>query len=77
MQLWSRASNRTARLCAGAAGYRTHSLVLSLLQTATPGVLVASAVPHASTGNVTISLNKAPGSRAHPAAAKVAWFVIN
>jgi hypothetical protein len=54
-----------------------HSLVLALLQTATPGVFVTSAVPHASTSTVTIHLNKAPGTRTHRATAKVAWFVVN
>jgi hypothetical protein len=51
--------------------------VLALLQTATPGVFVTSAVPHASTGRVTINLNQAPGTRSHHATAMVAWFVVN
>jgi hypothetical protein len=58
-------------------GLTAHALVLALLQTATPGVLVASAVPNPATGSVTISLNRTPGTRAHPQTAKVAWFVVN
>jgi hypothetical protein len=58
-------------------GLSGKSLVLALLQTATPGVFVTSAVPHFSTGKVTINLNRAPGTRSHPARAKVAWFVVN
>jgi len=58
-------------------GLSGHSLVLDLLQTATPGVFVTSAVPRASASTVTIHLNKAPGTRTHPATAKVAWFVMN
>jgi len=58
-------------------GLSAHALVLALLQSAMPGVFVVSAVPTSATGKVTISLNKAPGSRARPLTAKVAWFVVN
>jgi hypothetical protein len=40
-------------------------------------VFVVSAVPNPAAGKVTISLNRAPGSRARPLAAKVAWFIVN
>jgi len=58
-------------------GLTAHALVLAQLQTPTPGVFVVSSVPNPATGKVTISLNKAPGTRVHPLTAKVAWFVIN
>jgi hypothetical protein len=58
-------------------GLPGHPLVLALLQTASPGVFVASAVPHAASSKVTINLNRAPGTRRNPATAKVAWFIVN
>jgi hypothetical protein len=55
-------------------GLAASSLVLALLQNAVPGVIVANAVPNASTGKVKINLNNVPPSTSPTA--KVAWFVI-
>jgi hypothetical protein len=81
--VFSRAGEATIKFPAQSAtvsvpgGLAGNPLVLALLQTATPGVFVVSAVPNTSTGKITISLNKAPGTSQHPATAKVAWFVVN
>jgi hypothetical protein len=57
-----------------AGGLATTSLALATLQNSIAGVSVASAVPNASTGKITINLNKAPPSTSPTA--KVAWFVL-
>jgi len=66
-----------AATIAVAGGLSAHALVLALLQSATPGVFVVSAVPNPATGTVTISLNKTPGTPVNPQTAMVAWFVVN
>jgi hypothetical protein len=58
-------------------GLTSSALVLALVQNAVTGVWVASAAPNSSTGKVTITLNKPPGSGSAPKTAKVAWFVLN
>jgi hypothetical protein len=51
--------------------------VLATLQNSVAGVYVASAVPNPGTGQVTINLNKAPGTATAPKTATVAWFVVS
>ena len=55
-------------------GLTSASLVMALMQNVTGGVMVKAAVPNPGAGTFKISLNKAPLS---PAAATVAWFVVN
>jgi hypothetical protein len=57
-------------------GLTAASLVLATVQN-NSGVSVVSAIPNAGSGQVKISLNKAPGSSTTPKTAKVAWFVVN
>jgi len=52
-------------------------MALATPQNTVRGVWVICAVPNASTGKLTITLNKAPGSASSPKTAKVAWFVVN
>lgn len=53
------------------------SLVLAVLQTNLSGVYVRAAVPSFGTNQVTIHLNKAPGSSDSPKTVTVGWFVVN
>jgi hypothetical protein len=55
-------------------GLSASALVLGLMQNVTGGVMVKAAVPNPGAGTFKITLNKAPTS---PAAATVAWFVVN
>jgi len=58
-------------------GLSAQALVLALMQNNVPGVYVVSAEPNSATGEVTISLNKAPGSASQHKTARVAWFAVN
>ena len=58
-------------------GLTSSALVLALMQNSVSGVYVASAVPSTLTGQVTINLNKTPGSSTSPKTAQVAWFIVN
>lgn len=53
------------------------SIVFAVLQSDVRGVWVQSAVPTHGTNSITISLNRAPGSRKRPRSVVVAWFVVN
>ena len=53
------------------------SLVLAVLQTNLSGVYVRAAVPAFGTNQITVYLNKAPGSSDSPKTVTVAWFVAN
>ena len=53
------------------------SLVFAVLQTNLSGVYVRAAVPQIGTNQITVYLNKAPGSSSAPKTVTVAWFVAN
>ena len=58
-------------------GLTAGSLALALLQTGLNGVFVTAAVPDTAHGLIRVELNKAPGTRARPRSAAVAWFIVN
>jgi hypothetical protein len=58
-------------------GLTSQAMALAILQNTIAGVYVASAVPNAATGKLTVNLNKAPWSASNHQTAKVAWFVVN
>lgn len=58
-------------------GLTSSALVLAVMQNPVSRVYVASAVPSTLAGQVTINLNKAPGSSTNPQTAQVAWFIVN